>query len=165
MQVSLENGTTYAITMDKDTLQLDGMPFEWDIQAESAVRFHALRNHRSLRLELVRADWNTKTFEVKINGHIHQLTIKDRFDLLLEKLGMEGATAAKADDLKAPMPGQVLDVLVAPGQEVSEGDKLLVLEAMKMENVLKAGADGIIQAVQVEKGSNVQKNDVMITFE
>ena len=165
MQVSLENGTTYDITMDKDTLLLDGTAFEWDIRAENGTRYHALYQHRSLRLELVRADWETKTFEVKVNGRIHQLTVKDRFDLLLEELGMEDATAAKADDLKAPMPGQVLDVLVEVGQEVSEGDKLLVLEAMKMENVLKAGAEGVIQAIKVDKGSNVQKNDVMIVFE
>jgi biotin carboxyl carrier protein len=89
----------------------------------------------------------------------------DRFDLLLKKLGLEDLAQAGASDLKAPMPGLVLETKVAPGTEVTAGQALVVLEAMKMENVLKAEADGVVKSVPIEKGQAVDKNQVLIEFE
>jgi acetyl/propionyl-CoA carboxylase alpha subunit len=73
--------------------------------------------------------------------------------------------SAAVKTLKAPMPGLVLEVMVGPGTEVKKGDPLLVLEAMKMENVLKAPTDAVIKDVIVEISAAVEKNQVLVNFE
>lgn len=127
--------------------------------------FHILKNHKSYRVNLVNADYDSKTFTIRVNDNYYDLTAKDRFDLLLEELGMEDLASSKANDLKAPMPGMVLDIVVAPGDTVVKGDKLIVLEAMKMENVLKAEGEATVKAIHAEKGKAVDKNQILVEFE
>jgi biotin carboxyl carrier protein len=78
---------------------------------------------------------------------------------------MESLVVNKIFDVKSPMPGLVLEVNVAPGAEVKKGDSLVILEAMKMENVIKSPADGIIKEVFVKPTEAVEKNVVLISFE
>ena len=73
--------------------------------------------------------------------------------------GNAGAVA-----VKAPMPGTILKVNVAPGQAVKRGDVLCVLEAMKMENDISAPQDGTIASVNVQKGASVQTDEVIVTM-
>jgi biotin carboxyl carrier protein len=70
-----------------------------------------------------------------------------------------------AGALRAPMPGLVVRVLVEPGQAVSRGGGVVVLEAMKMENELKAAADGTVKAVRIGTGEPVEKGQVLVEFE
>jgi len=112
----------------------------------------------------VEADYQAKTFTFKINGVKQVVSVKDRFDLLLDKLGMSNANVHKVNDIKAPMPGLILDIKVQPGQEIKKGDTLLILEAMKMENILKAPGDGIVKEIKVSVKQNVEKNQVLILF-
>ena len=159
-QVRTEKGT------DKNnTLFLNNHLIEADIQKISDREFHVLRNNISYRVEILKADYEAKEFELRINGTTHSLKAKDRMDLLLESLGMENAASAKVSDLKAPMPGLVLDILIEEGANVEKGTPLMILEAMKMENVLKAAGEGIIKNISVEKGQNVEKGAVLIEFE
>ena len=84
---------------------------------------------------------------------------------LLEKMGMSVAALAGSGDVHAPMPGKVLQVLVEPGHAVEEGQPLLVLEAMKMENVIKATASGTVSEVPVHEGDAVEKGSLLVGFE
>lgn len=93
------------------------------------------------------------------------LEAKDQYDVLLEKMGIAGGASSKATKLKAPMPGKVLEIMVETGKTVAKGEGLLILEAMKMENMLKAEQDGIIKSVNVSVGDAVEKNNVLIEFE
>jgi biotin carboxyl carrier protein len=101
---------------------------------------------------------------LKINGQRIELQAKDRFDRLLDRMGLSSATVAKVNEVKAPMPGLIVDIRVQPGQAVQKGDPLLVLEAMKMENILKAPADGVVSSVKVDLRTNVTKGQVLIQF-
>ena len=83
---------------------------------------------------------------------------------LLEKMGMSVAAATGSGDVNAPMPGKVLQVLVEPGHTVEEGQPLLVLEAMKMENVIKATAAGTVSEVPVNEGDAVEKGSLLVGF-
>ena len=147
-----------------DTVTLNGEPFAWDIADLGAGRFHVLYEGRSYNAEVVSADYATKNIMLKLNGQRVELNAKDRFDLLLERLGMSNAAAAKVNELKAPMPGLIIDIRVRPGQAVQKGDPLLVLEAMKMENILKAPADGTVGTIKVNLRDNVQKGQVLVQF-
>ena len=147
-----------------DTVTLNGQAFAWDIADLGAGRYHVLYEGRSYNAEIVSADYTTKDIVLKINGQRVELHAKDRFDLLLERLGMSNAAATKVNELKAPMPGLIVDIRVQPGQAVLKGDPLLVLEAMKMENILKAPTDGTVNSIKVTLRDNVQKGQVLVQF-
>jgi len=147
-----------------DAVTLNGQPFAWDIADLGQGRFHVLYEGRSYNAEVITADYATKNIVLKLNGQRVELNAKDRFDLLLERLGMSNTAAAKVNELKAPMPGLIVDIRVVPGQAVQKGDPLLVLEAMKMENILKAPADGTVASLKVNLRDNVQKGQVLVQF-
>lgn len=126
---------------------------------------HFLHDNKSYNVTIVSADFDTKTFTVNVNGNNYAVEAKDRFDLLLKELGMESLAGSAINDLKAPMPGLVLSTNVSPGDEVKKGDALMVLEAMKMENVLKATADAKVKAIHAEIGKAVEKNQILIEFD
>jgi biotin carboxyl carrier protein len=114
--------------------------------------------------EVVKADHDTKTFSVKLNGKIYPVELKDRFDILLEKMGMNSSAGSKVNMIKAPMPGLIIDLKVKSGDTVKPGDTLLILEAMKMENIIKSPGEGVVKSVKVKKGESVEKNQVLIEF-
>ncbi|UYZ62867.1 biotin/lipoyl-containing protein [Hymenobacter weizhouensis] len=146
------------------SITVNGQPFTWDLSPLGNGRYHLLHEGRSYTAELLAADYAAKTISLKLNGQRLELQAKDRFDLLLDKLGMSNAAAGKVNELKAPMPGLIVDIRVTPGQTVQKGDPLLVLEAMKMENILKAPGDGTVAAVKVTLRDNVTKGQVLVQF-
>jgi len=79
-------------------------------------------------------------------------------------MGMMSKEIPKIDKLDAPMLGNIINVLVSKGDKVTKGDPLLILEVMKMENVIKAPADVTIQKINVLVGDNVNKNQTLIKF-
>ncbi len=147
-----------------DSITLNGQPFAWDIVALGGGCYHVLHQGKSYNAELLHADYETKTFVLRLNGQRVELQAKDRFDQLLDRMGLSSATAIKVNELKAPMPGLIVDIRVQPGQAVQKGDPLLVLEAMKMENILKAPADGVIGSIRVDLRANVTKGQVLVQF-
>lgn len=136
-----------------------------DIHKTSSQSFHVLQDSRSFTTELVHSDFLQKSYRVKVNSTSYEIRISNELDLLIEDMGLNLAAAQVVNDIKAPMPGLILDVQVKEGQEVKEGDYLLVLEAMKMENTLTAPRDGIVKSVSVEKGQTVDKNQLLIEME
>ena len=165
IQISTSPGQVWEVDYRAaGSIELNGQPFAWDIVDLGQGRFHVLYEGRSYNAEVVEADYATKIIALKINGQRVELSAKDRFDLLLERLGMSNAATAKVNELKAPMPGLIVDIRVAPGQAVLKGDPLLVLEAMKMENILKAPADGTVSSIKVALRDNVQKGQVLVQF-
>ena len=144
---------------------LDGASFNWDVKNIKDNTYHIIKDNKSYNLEVLSVNWDEKTFFVKVNGEKHRFTVKDRFDELLHSLGMDNLASSKVADLKAPMPGLVLEVSVKGGQQVEKGEALLILEAMKMENVIKSPTDGVIKSISVSKGDTVEKNQLILNFE
>ena len=134
-----------------------------DIQSIGEGHFHILFKGKSYRAELVSFE-DKKNIKVKINGKLVALEIKDKGDLLLEKMGLSATTAAKKQEIKAPMPGLIIDIMVKEGDEVKTGTPLLVLEAMKMENIIKSPCDGIVMQLVAKKGDVVEKNKILIKY-
>jgi biotin carboxyl carrier protein len=77
---------------------------------------------------------------------------------------MNTAVGSKINTIKAPMPGLIIDLKVQAGSTVKAGDPLLILEAMKMENIIKSSGEGIVKSVKVKKGDSVEKGEVLIEF-
>ncbi len=163
----------YKATIGKDVLEIEskeesltinGTPLQWDVAKIKEGYFHILHENKSYRAEVVKADVQTKTFTIKINGTKYTVALKDKFDLLLEKLGMDSTASTKVNSIKAPMPGLIIDLKVNVGDEVKQNDPLLILEAMKMENVIKSPGDAVVKSVKIKKGDSVEKNQILIEF-
>lgn len=143
---------------------LDNKAFDVDIQSINNNHYHILKGSKSYNAELISFDLQTKTLLIKVDGETFELEIKERFDILLEKMGISQSTGVNVADIKAPMPGLIIDIKVSEGQEVELGEVIMILEAMKMENILKSPQKGIIKSIKVKKGQSVEKNQVLIEF-
>jgi biotin carboxyl carrier protein len=153
---------SFDVEIDGESISVNGAPVSWDVTKINDHHFHILRNHISYNVEIL--SQNDQVVILQINGHKVEVQTKDKLDLLLEKLGMDKIHDEKLNDLKAPMPGLILKIEAEVGQEVVKGDTLMILEAMKMENVIKAAGEGTVKAIKVKQGDTVEKNQVMIQF-
>ena len=105
-----------------------------------------------------------KNIKLSSNNRVYEAVVQDHRDQLLAEWGLDESSQKGAPEIHAPMPGLVLSVAVIDGQSVATGEPLLVLEAMKMENEIKATFDAVIQSVQVSPGDAVQKGQILIVF-
>ncbi|MFB6306342.1 MAG: acetyl-CoA carboxylase biotin carboxyl carrier protein subunit [Flavobacteriales bacterium] len=148
------NNNEYSISRDEEgNLLIGDKKYEWD-ELQKGGRIHVLYRKSSYRVEILSKDKEAQEYLIAVNGNEYTAHVRDKYDELLEKLGMDMAGAAKVNDLKAPMPGKV-----------AKDEAVLVLEAMKMENVLKSPVDGVISSVNVDKNDAVEKNNPLIKFE
>lgn len=128
----------------------------------STTKFHVIKNNKSFNVALEQTDFNNKEYELKINSNQYIVKIETQLDLLIKKMGFSVSTSKKENDIKAPMPGLILSVNVKEGQEVVEGQSLLILEAMKMENIIAAPKDGKIKSINIKQGATVEKGELMV---
>ena len=163
LTVTIQN-KVYSVEKTDETIQVNSKPIKWDLRWISDRKIHLIYENKSLEAELISIDKETKTILIKLGNKISSLQLKDRFDLLLEQMGMNDITSQTLKEIKAPMPGLILDLKVKSGDEVKKGDVILILEAMKMENILKSPGDGIVKAVKVSLNQSVEKNQVLIQF-
>lgn len=154
----LVNGFTFYFT----TTDIDAL----DLVAISPTEFNAIdKDHRSVNARLANAGVLTKTFTIETGGETFDVAIKDALDQQLEEMGFSTTSSKQVKEIKAPMPGLVLEVSVTEGQAVKEGDRILILEAMKMENSILIHADAAIKKINVQAGQAVEKGQVLIELE
>lgn len=158
------NNRQFDISQADGDMIVNGEKIDLNVAEISDGYFHIVLKNRSYRAEIVKADHAAKTFTFKINGRLYPVTLKNKFDLLLEKMGMSSNAASKINNIKAPMPGLIIDLRVKDGDTVATGDTLVILEAMKMENSIKSPGEGLVKSVKVKKGDSVEKGQILIEF-
>lgn len=156
------NDQSYEITESEGSITVNGKLFDLDIEQLGKTRFHVIKNNKSYRIQIIEQDEAGKFITLNVNGTSYQVSLKTKLDLLLEKLGMESVADKTSNEVKAPMPGLILQVEVEVGAEVKKGDTLLILEAMKMENVIKCPIDGVVSSIQIGVGDSVEKGKILI---
>ena len=163
LKITINDKNEYDISFSGDAMLVNGKEVKPDLVKISDTRFHLILDHRSYRINILNRK-SEKELAVEVNGNKYDLNIKDRYDQLLHDLGMDAALSAKADFIKAPMPGLVVNILVSEGDLVAKDTPLLVLEAMKMENILKATAPGTVDKIHIKARDAVEKGQVLISF-
>jgi biotin carboxyl carrier protein len=146
------------------TFFIDGEPEEANLKRLDDRLWQALYGNASYDVFIQKIDPESREVTLSINGKRTTVRIQTRIEQLLKDLGLEHAMAKKLDSLKAPMPGLIHSLKVTEGQEVKKGDPLLILEAMKMENVIKSPGEGTVTRIHVKEKASVEKNTLLISF-
>jgi len=136
-----------------------------DIVQLSSTEFNLLKDHHCVTAKVSGTAPGCKNLNVEIEGETFMIEIKDELDQVLEKMGFGQAANKQVKQIKAPMPGLVLEIAVIDGQDVKEGDKILILEAMKMENSIMIHVQARIKNVVVSAGQAVEKGQVLVELE
>jgi biotin carboxyl carrier protein len=163
-KIKVNDKQEFEIDRQSNGLLVNYKYIDADIRQLNDVLYHVIYNNGSYNAEVVSFDRDSKTAEIKVNSNTYTVSAKDQFDVLLDKMGLSSLNTVKISDIKAPMPGLVLRVLVAEGDEIKKGDSLFVLEAMKMENIIKSPADVTVKAIKIKPGDKVEKGQILIAF-
>ena len=156
----------YSVTVEDEEFMLTSQETNaLDILALDDGKFHLLKKDIAYDVAVLNSDFTNKTLSVSVNGNTYAVTIADEYDHMVKKMGLLINSSQKVNEIKAPMPGLILDIMVKVGQEILEGTPLLVLSAMKMENIILAQGDGIIKSIAVKKNDAVEKGQLIIEME
>jgi biotin carboxyl carrier protein len=123
-----------------------------------------LDNNKAKLVSVKEVNHELKRYQIQIDGRIYLVQISDAVDQLILKMNLKSKKSNQLKELRAPMPGLVRQVNVQVGDEVDSGDSLFILEAMKMENVLKSPVNGIVSDLFVKPGESVEKNQILLSF-
>ncbi|WP_109299139.1 acetyl-CoA carboxylase biotin carboxyl carrier protein subunit [Aquimarina sp. AU474] len=156
-KVKVNNQFEFDLT-EKDIANIDAI-------YTSDAQYHIIEDSISYHTEIVSSDFDKKQYIIKVNNTNYQVHIANALDMQIAAMGFSIGSAKQVNAIKAPMPGLLLDIQVTEGQEVQEDDPLLILEAMKMENVIVSPRDGVIKTISVAKGDAVDKGQLLIEFE
>jgi len=133
-----------------------------DLIQKSPTEFNCIKDHCSVNAVLVTTNSTNKKCSIAIDGETFLIEIKDELDQVLDNMGFGLKPGKVLTNIKAPMPGLVLEIAVSDGQAVNAGDKILILEAMKMENSIAIPVNAVIKKILVAKGQAVDRGQVLV---
>ena len=146
---------------DLDPAEISGL----DLVPTAENTYHILEKGRPFTASIRESDFDDKRYCIRVNSNNYEVRIEDDLDKLIGEMGFASGSAKSVASVEAPMPGLILEINVSVGQEVREDDPLLILEAMKMENVISSPRDGVIKAISVSQGDAVEKKNILVEFE
>lgn len=165
LQTTINNKSNFAVDQVDGQWMINDTPAALDIQVQSNGLISVLLDNKSYTATVEKVDTKAKELVLKIDGQPYTVAIKEPIDQLLSSMGLDLKAMQKIEPVKAPMPGMILKVLVEPGQQINKGDGLLILEAMKMENVLKATGPATVKAIKINERTAVEKGTILIELE
>lgn len=156
------NGNKFPAFVDKDLIELDGKSYQVEILKENAPGVYSLKiNDQVVIVEVQRNE--DGSFTIVKDGLVYETDVVTETVELLRKFAVETDSKHLGEvSVKAPMPGLVVKVLVSEGDVVKRGDKVVILEAMKMENALSSPISGIVKKVFALEGKTVEKDAILV---
>lgn len=139
----------------------EGAVIDWDNEKFFTLTY----NGKEFFGEILEESTESNLLRLKINHRVFEVKKKGPLDDLIAELGLDKPKVRRMKELEAPMPGRIVNIAVAIGQQISLGDEILSLEAMKMENVLKAEGEGIVKEIKIQNNEVVEKGAILIEFE
>ena len=108
---------------------------------------------------------NQNRYTIMINGVWHSFTVETPISLKRRRYLEKQGDSSTVVSIEAPMPGKIIDILVEEGSEVKEGESIIILEAMKMQNEISSQVSGVVNSIGVKKNDTVMKDDVLIEIQ
>jgi biotin carboxyl carrier protein len=164
-EVQVNDKNVYSLREEKGKIFLNDLEIQPDFQKKGGQTWHVLLNDEGFRISVLKVNPEENEVLLSINGKRAKVKVTSEMDRLLKRLGMAGTGAKKAAFLNAPMPGMIYSIRTQEGETVKKGDPVLILEAMKMENVIKSPSDAKIKKIHVKPGVSVEKGQLLVTFE
>lgn len=153
------DGVVYPVVAEGDTIIVDGRSFTVEVADDGSVLVDGIAYEAVLEGE--KATVGGESHTVQVSG----LALAPAASPPAVAPTVPAVAQAAAGAVLAIMPGKIIRVLIEPGQQVEEGAPVCVLEAMKMENELRAPKAGCVRAVHVKSGDDVQKDQVLVEIE
>ncbi len=167
LEIELKNRTVQAEILERNghfiTASIDGKIYEIDLQKMESGIYSILHKGKSYEMEITR-NKKKNNYSVQTNGHDWDIQIVDA-EIRYQRNHSKGKLANNINHISSPMPGKVVKIPVKQGQEVKEGETVIIISAMKMESEYKAPKDGRIKKINVKEGDNIEGNQVLITLE
>ena len=149
--------------IDESQVMINGEVHEINFEAiRGRLTFSLLVDGKSYEANIYRADGE---WEVLMRGIRYSVRVDDERERLLRAAAGASVISQGPFNLQAPMPGMVVEIPVHQGQEVEEGDVLLILESMKMQNELKSPRSGVVSRVLVNPHDNVEQRQMLLSVE
>ncbi len=158
----IDENQVFEIKLTEKQILVNDQPFSADFCTIDPKNLHILHENKGYSVKILSQEGNL--VRLKINEQYYEVTVQDELEQQLAKIGINPNADKKANELKSPMPGMVLRLLVGVGDKVQKGDSLIVLESMKMENILKATGEGTVLAVCCTAGNTVEKGEILLKF-
>ncbi|MGH7671132.1 MAG: acetyl-CoA carboxylase biotin carboxyl carrier protein subunit [Gemmatimonadaceae bacterium] len=159
------NGEDHEVLLDGDGVHVDGAPASAHLADVEGTPMQLLIVGDTVHRVLVRRGPRRGLSTLSIDGYRFEVDALDERARTIRDLAGAATAAAGPAPLVAPMPGLIVRVHAKPGDPVRAGQGLVVMEAMKMENELRAPADGTVKAVLVAAGTVVEKGAVLLELE
>ena len=150
------------VLRDSRGVSFDGEPLDVVVNDLGKCSYHFIYDNKSYRVSVVQKNGG---FLASVNGKSVAVEDVPRLKELMAKIGVQNMAADHSTELKAPMPGKILKVLTEKGENINKSQSLIVLEAMKMENVLKSPIGAQVSEINVKAGDTVEKDQILVTFE
>ncbi|MBN1447561.1 MAG: hypothetical protein JXA28_06490 [Bacteroidetes bacterium] len=156
------NGNEYTIERDEQGgFTVNGAPLDIDYPVSSRDELLRFR-HRSFTTHIDETSPDGTSYRVNVNGWDMHVDLEDEKTALLRSLQSDKATKVHSALVRSPMPGKISRVLVNEGELIEAGQGVVLLEAMKMENEIKAPSAGIVKFIHIRESDTVEKNAVLI---
>lgn len=158
--------STYTINVDHQEFMVNTADaLALDVHQTSDIDFHLLKDNQAFKVTLLEKSSDEKTMTIAINGNNYTVNLNDEYDTMVAKMGLLEKTEAKSNNIMAPMPGHIIDIMVKAGDCIEEGTPLFVLSAMKMENIILSDGKGVIKSIEAQKEASVVKGQLIIEME
>ncbi len=155
------NNKQFEVEILKDgNVLVNGKPHEVDFLGLEESLYSIIQNSKSHEIAI---EEERGKYELQLEGRLYEATVLDQRALLMAQ--RKGGLMTGSGEVASPMPGLIVEVLVNVGDEVTQGQTVVILESMKMQNELKAPRDGIVQKIACEAGQTVDKGNLLINIE
>lgn len=155
---TIVNNQQFEIEIHRDgSVTVNGEKHTVDWLELGSSLYSIIADHQSLELAI---DENQGKYEILLGGRLYEAQVLDQRAMLM--LGRKGGLKLNSGEVHSPMPGLIVEVLVEEGNEVTEGETVVILESMKMQNELKAPRTGTVQSIHCQTGDSVDKNALLV---
>ena len=159
------NKTGYELIFNqqKNTVEINKKEFNISVEKGTDGFEYVVYQNKRYPFEII--DRSDNKYSILINGVAYNFSVETPTSFERKKLLDKHRPVSKSEIFRAPMPGKIIDILVDEGTEINEGDALLVLEAMKMQNEILSHVKGVVKKIHIQPGMNVAKDDILIEIE